>query len=301
MIAVSLDAIQPARLVGLVVRSLMDISFYKIRSFRSDFVLVNQGGSQEFSTHIAPQIAKTLCQRRYGVGAKGLIVVSPTEGSESKLTVFDKAGKCVHETLDALLCGVRYLFDSGQNSGDKVSITTNDRSCRFTALDSNQFEIDLGTPASPILEKAMDSSPSHDFNTSFLFENKRYIVTPVSLGIVCSVLFITQPLRELRALDRRFKTEKSVGDSIRAYLRPRSPDELRIYTWPTEATADYSSIAACCAVAAISNGFGEEFVTVSIGRDRAYAEWSPKTNSVRVSGGASYVFSGDYYFEDDEI
>ena len=138
----------------------MKINFFKYHGTGNDFVILdNRNG--EYSTLTNLQI-KTLCERRFGIGADGLMLFESVEGYDFKMIYFNSDG------LRGTMCGnggrcmTQFAFDTGltrftyrflASDGPHESEISTDKIIRLKMSDVNAIEdhgtfavLDTGSP-----------------------------------------------------------------------------------------------------------------------------------------------------------
>ena len=270
----------------------MEVSFYKIRLFRNDFILIPPQREFEIRDELASQLSRNLCRRRIAVGATGLIVVDIESSQAPRIRIFDRTGRKVSRLLDALLCAGRYLFDSGRTDGRTLEISTDIGIAELLIVDSQQFEADVGTPTDPESGGAIDPSPTTYSGTNIVIEGRRYAATAVGLSVECMV-FLPAPPHSLRSFNDKARDAIGAKGLLPVFVKPISPDEQRVYSWPQNDPIDCTSIVACSAVASGVSGYADGIVATRFAASRAFARWDLTKNRVAVTASPEYVFSGE--------
>ena len=271
----------------------MELSFYKLRLFRNDFVLVPPNPKQTLPDEIAANLARSILRRRTGVGAAGLILLD-TDGQQAiQIRFYDASGSSLDPSGDALLCASRYLFDSGRTDGRNIRLATRSQVNEVSIVDSNQLELDIGTPIDPRTNLRVDPSPEADTLTHIEVDGKSYATMAVLLKTPCLV-FLPAPKLDLRTFSNRVQGEIGAGGLQPVFVRPLSPEEQKVFAWPTHEPIDCASIVGCAAVATSTSGFSEGIILSHYAATRAFVRWSRRENRVIVTSSPDYVFSGDY-------
>ncbi len=275
----------------------MNIDFYKIRIHRSDYLLIHPSGNSDIQPDKTGIISRTLCRRRAGVGANGLIVLWGRGSTDLKLEFFDRSGELEEAPGDALLCATRFAFDSGRVDADAVRFAVGTATRTVRAIDSSSFRIDLGRPVSLIDEQELSDSSNREYNSSILVNEKWVNLTPVRCRLDCAVIFGKISRGSMRNLDMLLREHVASEDMQPVFLRVLSPEEVRIHTWFHGDSSDFSATAAAAAVASVANGFSERIVSAHFGDEALFIEWNQSSNRVFVTGTPSYVFTGSMYIE----
>ena len=70
----------------------MEVIFEKYQGTGNDFVMIDQR-FQEFIAHDDIATIAHLCDRRFGIGADGLILLEPSEKNDFKMVYFNADGR----------------------------------------------------------------------------------------------------------------------------------------------------------------------------------------------------------------
>ncbi len=275
----------------------VNIDFYKIRIYRSDYVLIHPSVDTEIQPDKTGYLARTLCGRRKGVGANGLIVMWGRGSADLKLEFFDRFGELVSPPGDAILCATRFAFDSGRIADDTVRFLTGTSIRNVRAIDSSSFRINMGAPVSPIDEKELNDTPNREHNSSILLDNRWLSFTPIRCVRDFSVVFGKTKRNAMKRLDERLSGHVASEGMQPVFVRVLSPDDVRMYTWFHGQSSDYAATAGAAVVAAVANGFTESTVSAHFGEETYFVQWVHRTNRVFVTGTPAYVFTGTIYIE----
>ncbi len=99
----------------------MTWSFTKMQGLGNDFVVVSRSALPED----APERARALCDRHFGVGADGLVFVLPSEKADVAMRIFNPDGTEAEQCGNAVRCVARYFFE--RISGEKRELTVETR------------------------------------------------------------------------------------------------------------------------------------------------------------------------------
>jgi diaminopimelate epimerase len=83
--------------------------FVKMQGTGNDFVLLEaQGGERDW-----PRLAQAMCDRHFGVGADGLILVLPSSRADVRMRMFNPDGSEAEMCGNGLRCVVKYAVEGG--------------------------------------------------------------------------------------------------------------------------------------------------------------------------------------------
>ena len=133
----------------------MTVPFLKLQLAGNGFILVDLGQLDKAGTPLAIErfglAARTLCDRRYGVGATACVFL----GKDNSARIFGAQGQETREADDAYLCAARYAFDSGRLSGKSIVFATPFGEKRLDVLGAHEFRLALGSPFSLLTGKVI--------------------------------------------------------------------------------------------------------------------------------------------------
>lgn len=104
------------------------LQFSKYQGLGNDFLMLDgrQGPGGEFSFELTPERVRRLCDRRFGVGADGLILaLPPQQDGELRMRIFNADGTEPEMCGNGIRCLARFLADSdGDQPGRSWQIET---------------------------------------------------------------------------------------------------------------------------------------------------------------------------------
>src|SRR4030067_960815 len=85
------------------------MEFTKMQGAGNDFVLVeNNGVPRDWSA-----LAKAMCDRHYGIGADGLLLLLPSDVADFRMRIFNTDGSEAEACGNGIRCLVKYFADRG--------------------------------------------------------------------------------------------------------------------------------------------------------------------------------------------
>jgi len=94
----------------------MKLKFAKIQGTGNDFIVINNlsGSFEKFSESLPQeQVVRTLCSRRTGVGADGLILIEDSEVANFKWRFFNSDGSTAEMCGNGMRCVARFAYEEG--------------------------------------------------------------------------------------------------------------------------------------------------------------------------------------------
>lgn len=168
----------------------MRIHFYKLHLGGNSFILIDTESEKQLAIKDYPEISKSICNRRYGVGSSGCIFLD----EQNNVRVYRPDGTECADFYDALFCTARYAFDSGRMTKN----STGDYELKFNTLkgekilkviSSREFEVVLGSAFSFSSGKIINSESTSIMETIEIDQHK---IKMAGIHILSDIL-VTSP------------------------------------------------------------------------------------------------------------
>ena len=277
----------------------MEFKFYKLQIGGNDLLLVNEINKATVSTEILPKIAKNICKRSKGVGANGIIFLYSGKENEVIMKFYNSKGIIGNISYDAVLCSAKYIFDYGLAGSNYIVINTDFGIFTVDCIDSISFRISLGEASNGKGEILSENSMT-DFSKQVIIEGRSIVYTPVTLkdtGI--AVFFSNKQKNDKKEISNYFKQLKKKRQYRTAFIKIFNEEEIGIETYLQYSVRDNCFISAIAGVSAVLNGLCDRELTIYYRSDTLFFQWDKENNYVYITGQPGYVFSGEFYFEQE--
>ena len=124
------------------------MKFVKMQGAGNDFVLVETGDSGNDWA----KLAVAICDRHFGIGADGLLLLMPSDAADFRMRIFNADGSESTACGNGLRCMVKYFIDGGtrDEAGGEITAETEagTRRARLHSANGSQarIEVDMGRP-----------------------------------------------------------------------------------------------------------------------------------------------------------
>lgn len=98
------------------------VKFVKMHGIGNDFILVN--GFETPLPEDPGALSKRLCDRHFGIGADGLIWMTPSACADARMRIFNSDGSEPEMCGNGLRCAARFLIDEGICARTSMKIET---------------------------------------------------------------------------------------------------------------------------------------------------------------------------------
>lgn len=274
--------------------------FTKMHGAGNDYVYVDcfrQGVPQN-----AAELARSISDRRFGVGGDGLILIRPSESADARMQMFNADGSESEMCGNGLRCVAKYLYDHGLVVKQRMRIETGAGNLEVEVHPQGDvaeaITVDMGRPIldGPKIPTLLGEGRVIDYPLEI--DGGSLLVTCVSMGnphCVCFVDSITDDhvlkLGPRIETDPRFPRRTNVE-----FVEVISRSEVRQRTWERgsgETWACGTGASAVC-VAGVLTGRTERQVVVHLLGGDLRLQWQSDDASVLMTGPAVEVFSGHW-------
>lgn len=275
------------------------LEFTKMHGLGNDYVVIDAMEATPAGSLTA--LAKRLCDRNFGVGADGMILVMPSRKADFRMRIFNSDGSEAEMCGNGIRCFAKFVYDHGLTTATDLMVETKAGIIRphLTVRGDKavSIKVDMGEPRLASEEIPM-TGPARPriVNEPLMAMGKRYEITCVSMGNPHCVIFWD----DLNALPI-----ETLGPAIEYHgIFPRktnvefvqviSPTELGMRVWERGVgeTLACGTGSAATLVAAVLNGRASRRATLHLLGGNLQVEWNEKTNHAFITGPAKEVFQG---------
>lgn len=277
----------------------MAFSFTKWQGCGNDFVLVN-GFSERLDEEDLGALAQKICDRHYGIGADGLILVLPSKAADFRMRILNADGSEAEMCGNGIRCFAGVVHDEGLSDKEEFTVETGAGILvpRLQLADGKLqgVRVDMGEPT-----LAGDRIPVLGFGAAHVVEQpieaggETLSMTCVSMGNPHCVIFVEDaeavPIEKLGPLLERHEAfPKKTNVEFAAVL---DASHIRMRVWERGAAVTLACGTGSCAtlVAAALTGRTERAAEVQLDGGRLQIEWA-EDNRVYMTGPAEKVFAG---------
>jgi len=258
--------------------------FEKYHGQGNDFIIVEAADAAE----ISPERARTWCHRHYGIGADGVLVVTPSERAHARMIVLNADGTRPEMCGNGLRCVGSFLASRGAPAVFDVETDAGLRRCEVSAASA----ADEATWVTISLGRAV---PEGNFGLQWHGEHLEFDL--VSMGNPHAILFETQTqVERVDALGPIVSSARPHGANVE-FVRQTGLNHLEVVVWERGVgrTMACGTGAGAVVVAAARRGLVEFDTPVRVDLPGGSLEVSAEaaTLVVRKRGTVAHVFSGD--------
>ncbi len=277
------------------------LAFHKYQGLGNDFILVDNRHQPQ--PCLTPEEAAALCNRRFGVGADGVIFLLPgQEGADFSMRLFNSDGSEAEMCGNGIRCLARFLQDLGIPSRDGAyQIHTLAGRIVPRVRPDGLVTVDMGIPRllAGQIPTTLARPEERVMRQPLQVAGREWRVTAVSMGNPHCVVFLEEEGSleelELEKVGPLFEHHPAFPERTNTeFVQVLSPSYLRLRVWERGAGATLACGTGACAalVAAVLEEQAEPQATVELPGGHLEVRWDLDTQHVWMTGPALPVFSG---------
>jgi diaminopimelate epimerase len=276
------------------------MQFWKMHGLGNDYVVIdNRAG--KIGDKQAAELAKKLCERRFSVGADGLLLVCGSEAADVKMQIFNADGSEAEMCGNGIRCFSKYCYENGIVKKNEFMVETLSGIKHVWLIvkgdEVESVKVDMGAPnwersALPMVGKGTCINENLDV------DEENYNVTCLSMGNPHCVIFVDKvdefPVEYVGPMvenHEAFPKRTNVG-----FVQVLNRNELKVRVWERGCGETLACGTGTCAAVVAANKLGKvgNKVTVHVLGGDLQVEVG---KSLFLSGAAEKVFQGTLFKE----
>jgi diaminopimelate epimerase len=258
---------------------------------------------EEFNAPLADPapLAVAISDRHFGVGGDGLVLIGPSQNADFRMRIFNADGSEAEMCGNATRCIGKYLYEKGLTTKTELTLETL-AGIRILALRTEGARVEavrvhMGRPALAPADIPMTADGESFIDRDILVDGTLFRGTAVSMGNPHLVIPVPQaadfalehfgPLCERHPwFPKRVNTE---------FVEVLDRKRIRMRVWERGSGETLACGTGACAslVACALNGWTDRKAVLELRGGELEIEWA-EDGAVYMTGGAAFVFSGEY-------
>ncbi|CAK6688116.1 diaminopimelate epimerase [Synechococcus sp. WH 5701] len=278
------------------------LAFSKYQGLGNDFLLLDgrEAADPQELFGLDPERVRWICDRRFGVGADGVILALPPEGDgELRMRIFNADGSEAEMCGNGIRCLARFLADSdGDPAGRTWQVETMAGRMVPELLADGMVRVDMGEPflLPEQVPTTLATGPAGLPQGELEVEGARFAAAAAGMGNPHLVI----PVEEVEVVDlERFGPllERHPAFPARTnvhFVQALRPDHLVMRVWERGAGPTLACGTGACAtlVACHRLGLSARSARLDLPGGSLWIDWDSRSNHLFMTGPAEPVFDG---------
>ena len=274
--------------------------FWKMQGLGNDYIVIDNR-EQKISDDQASRLAEKLCERRFSVGADGLLLISNSKATDVKMRIYNADGSEAEMCGNGIRCFAKYCYENFIVTKRKFSVETlSGAKCVWLTVKDDEVKtvkVDMGAPSwerasIPMLGKGAC------INENLEVDREIFKVTCLSIGNPHCVTFVDNldgfPVDCVGPIIENHKAFPKRTNAI--FVQILNFSELKVRVWERGCGETLACGTGTCAAVATANKLGKvgKNVTVHLLGGDLQVEVGQR---LFLSGAAERVYEGTLFTE----
>jgi diaminopimelate epimerase len=264
------------------------LPFEKMHGIGNDFVMVER---RHLPNAINDKLlAKLLCDRHFGIGADGLIIVDLSASREADFLWYYYHADGSHAEMcgNEMRCFAKYVFERGFIDKSTFLVLTKAGIIKPSIVSDVTVTVDMGLPKLPQKVKEEIRIDSRTFNYTYIEVGNPHCVIFLDKDISDSDFYLFGPKIEK---DKKFSNGVNVE-----FARILNDKEINCRVWERSCGPTLACGTGACAVliAANVNSLTGDSAVINLPGGPLSIRWDKVSNHVFLNGPAEFVYTGQF-------
>lgn len=271
--------------------------FAKYQGIGNDFVML---ADRDDAVRLSPELVRKVCDRRFGIGADGVIRVAPARnGGDLFMDYVNSDGSVGEMCGNGIRCLAIFALAEGLTQSHRIRVETR-AGVKVVDVEGDRVRVEMGAPIFSPPEVPVSADGDDALHTKIEVGDEIVEAACLSMGNPHAVLFVDDPAAAPVAtlgpvIEHHALFPKRTNVE---FVRVESPGHIRMRVWERGSgeTLACGTGACAAAVAARLVAGADGSVTVSLPGGELAIEWagsSDRVEPVFMTGPATKVFEGE--------
>lgn len=266
--------------------------FTKMHGLGNCFILMDDTASQVSKhTDLGP-LSEKVCDRNFGIGADGLILIQSSDKADFKMRIFNEDGSEAEMCGNGIRCLAKFAVSQGLSKKDKLSFETLAGLINTRLIDDGSVEVDMGEPI--LINEDVKGSGE----PIVVIEESREF-TFVSMGNPHAITFVDDFEFDWRSFGEKVEHSTSFPNKTNVeFVKILNENEVQMRVWERGCGETLACGTGACAVSvacALHEKLPRAPVTVHLAGGPLLLYWN-ENNRVMMTGPAITVCQGTYLY-----
>jgi diaminopimelate epimerase len=272
--------------------------FAKMEGLGNDFIVTHDTlGGDPALLDVIRRRAPFLCDRRFGIGADGVLCVLPSTRGAFLMRVFNADGSEAEMCGNGIRCFAVYVVKTGLSSGTVLTVETL-RGVIATSRQGDDVRVDMGQPILDAARIPTTQATGRVVNHPIIIDGKEYRVTAVSMGNPHAVIYAGELTDDLvLGAGKRLESHPFFPKKVNVeFIKVLSDREIRMRVFERGCGETMACGTGACAsvVSGVINHKHGNAVTVHLPGGDLQVEWDGnEARPVYMTGPAHWVYDGE--------
>jgi diaminopimelate epimerase len=280
----------------------MKIEFSKLQALGNDYLYVDCSKKMP-SRRIFPPLARNLCDRHFGVGADGLILVARGDRHPFRMIFHNPDGSEAEMCGNGIRCFARFLYERGLSRSRTQDIETKAGIIHTEILQTGKdfiIQADIGKPILDSKKIPVKTRGKSCTDQIINVAGRKLRITSLSLGNPHTLIFVKEFSPHWQETGKMVENHPMFPRRTNVeFVKVLAPNRIRLKIWERGVgeTLASGTGASAAIVAGVLTGKLKRKVRAHFDKGELKIEWRKSDGHLYMTGPATRVFSGTYEYK----
>ena len=169
------------------------MKFWKLQGIGNDFIAID-GRDDNINSDDYGKLAKSVCHRKFSVGADGLLVVKNSNVADIEMVYYNSDGSRASMCGNGLRCFVKFVYDNNIVNKEKIDVDTVDGikkiKINLKNKDIDTITVNMGQGSFKCSDIPINSNEEIFINKEINVLDEKFIVNCMHMGVPHTVIFV---------------------------------------------------------------------------------------------------------------
>ncbi len=278
------------------------IEFYKYHGLGNDFLIIDLIGKNTGGIDYNA-LAATMCDRHFGVGGDGILVLTGSRKADCTMDLFNSDGSWAEKSGNGLRCVAAYLRENKKKS-KSISIENTEGISEANiirhAKGLSEIRVDIGEPCFDTAKVPMKSKFKYHINQPIKILGQNIPVTALAVGNPHCVIFVDDLDFNWMTMGEHVENHPDFPNRTNVeFVKVVNSGKAIVNDWERGAGATGSSGtgAAAAAVAGVISGVLRRQAEIVFPSGSLFIDWNERDDHIFLTGPARFVCQGVYHYD----
>lgn len=272
-----------------------NINFSKMHGLGNDFIIV-EGKDLPEGIDVY-KLAARLCDRHFGIGADGLILVNPDvdkNGADTVWRILNSDGTEPEMCGNGIRCFAKYVYDKGIVDKNAFSVSTLAGLIKPSIEEDGMVTVDMGEPILKPEEIPVKIEGEYAIHRLLEVLDQDFYINCVSMGNPHCIIFVDEDV-DATKYGPVIETHEIFPEKTNVeFVKVLSKSHIKVDVWERGCgiTLACGTGACACVTAGVYNDLIETKATVSLPGGDLVINFDKESSHLFMTGPAEYAFTG---------
>ena len=273
------------------------INFTKMQGTGNDFIVI-EDFEQKYDN--LEKIAIKLCDRHFGIGADGILMVRKSNIADIQMIIINADGSYASMCGNGIRCFAKYIWEKRHVQGQNIKIETGDgvKLAHICVKDGLAESVTINMGKYNFNPKSIPASTTIEIiNKKLETNNKEYYITSMLMGVPHTIVF--GKLGDYEVEEGKFIEGDSLfpeGTNVN-FCEILDKNMIRVKTWERGAGPTLACGTGSCASVAAANRLGYVGKKVTVQVPGGLLNIEIVKEEVLMEGPAEITFDGQFFLK----